>query len=63
MTGIIRHIWMTIRENTEKGSFVMRDVVLRIYWDNSSTPAVEAPLGISSATDSANDVTLRLCRS
>ena len=43
--GIIRHIWMTIRENTEKGSFVMRDVVLRIYWDNSSTPAVEAPLG------------------
>lgn len=24
--GIIRHIWMTIRENTEKGSFVMRDV-------------------------------------
>ena len=42
--GIIRHIWMTIRENTEKGSFVMRDVILRIYWDNSSTPAVEAPL-------------------
>ena len=43
--GIIRHMWMTIRENTEKGSFVMRDVVLRIYWDDSKTPAVEAPIG------------------
>ena len=30
--GNIRHMWMTIRENTEQGSFVMRDVVLRIYW-------------------------------
>ena len=43
--GIIRHMWMTIRENTEKGSFVMRDVVMRIYWDGSKTPAVEAPIG------------------
>ena len=43
--GIIRHMWMTIRENTEKGSFVMRDAVLRIYWDGSDTPAVEAPIG------------------
>lgn len=43
--GIIRHMWMTIRENTEKGSFVMRDVVMRIYWDGSDTPAVEAPIG------------------
>ncbi|MEZ0118512.1 glycoside hydrolase family 172 protein [Heyndrickxia faecalis] len=44
-TGIIKHMWMTIRENTEKGSFVLRDVILRIYWDGARTPAVETPLG------------------
>ncbi len=46
-TGIIRHMWMTIRDRTEFGSFVLRDLILRIYWDGSDSPAVESPLGIS----------------
>lgn len=33
------------RENTEKEVLLCVIFVLRIYWDNSSTPAVEAPLG------------------
>ena len=40
-TGIIRHMWMTIRDRTEFGSFVLRDLILRIYWDGSDSPAVE----------------------
>lgn len=43
--GIIKHMWMTIRDRTEKGAFVLRDVVLRIYWDGCEVPAVEAPIG------------------
>ncbi len=43
--GEIRHIWMTIAEATPKGSFVLRDVILRMYWDNADTPAVECPIG------------------
>lgn len=43
--GIIRHIWMTIRDRTEHGSFVLRDLIIRIYWDDSQYPAVESPLG------------------
>lgn len=44
-SGEIRHIWMTITDATPKGSFVLRNVVLRMYWDGSETPAVEAPIG------------------
>lgn len=44
-SGEIRHIWMTIAEATPAGSFVLRDVVLRMYWDDAKTPAVEAPIG------------------
>lgn len=43
--GMIRHMWMTIRDRTEFGSFVLRDLILRIYWDDSESPAVESPLG------------------
>lgn len=43
--GIIRHMWMTIRDRTEFGSFVLRDLILRIYWEDSEFPAVESPLG------------------
>ena len=37
--GIIRHIWMAddAAEN--------RSLIIRMYWDNSETPSVEAPLG------------------
>ncbi len=44
-SGIIQHLWMTVRDTTEFGSFILRDLVLRIYWDNEEKPAVESPLG------------------
>lgn len=37
--GAIKHIWLTI------GGTVGRSLILRIYWDGSDTPSVEAPLG------------------
>lgn len=43
--GIIRHIWMTITDATVYGSFVLRDVVLRMYWDEEEMPSVEVPIG------------------
>ena len=44
-TGVIQHIWVTITDETERGKFVLRDVVLRMYWDGEETPSVEVPLG------------------
>lgn len=38
--GIIRHIWMTVPDKTAAGSFVMRDLVLRFYWDDEEFPTV-----------------------
>lgn len=43
--AVINHIWMTIRDTTEFGSFVLRDLILRIYWETEEAPAVESPLG------------------
>ncbi|MCM6763038.1 DUF2961 domain-containing protein [Rathayibacter sp. ZW T2_19] len=43
--GVIRHIWITVADRTEAGPFVLRDLVLRAYWDDSEQPAVEVPLG------------------
>ncbi|WP_218038381.1 glycoside hydrolase family 172 protein [Acrocarpospora pleiomorpha] len=43
--GVIRHIWLTVTDRTEAGPFVLRDLVLRAYWDGQDTPSVEAPLG------------------
>jgi hypothetical protein len=48
--GIINHIWLTFNEARPnwlepKGSANPAEIVLRIYWDNSSYPAVESPLG------------------
>ena len=43
--GIIQHIWVTVTDETEKGRFVLRDLVLRMYWDGEETPSVETPLG------------------
>jgi hypothetical protein len=44
-TGILQHFWITVTDRTEKGYFVLRDLVLRMYWDDEETPSVEAPLG------------------
>lgn len=43
--GSIRHIWMTVATHTEAVGFVLRDLVLRMYWDGSEAPSVEVPLG------------------
>lgn len=43
--GVIQHIWITIADATPAGRFVLRDVVLRMYWDGEAEPSVEAPLG------------------
>jgi len=47
--GIIQHIWITVTDRTaglgDPHGHVLRDLVLRIYWDGESTPSVETPLG------------------
>ncbi|GAB2553329.1 glycoside hydrolase family 172 protein [Kribbella endophytica] len=43
--GTIRHIWMTVPDKTAAGPWVLRDLVLRIFWDDDEAPAVEVPLG------------------
>ena len=44
--GIIRHIWITVPyKTTDADCFVLRDLVLRFYWDGDITPSVEVPLG------------------
>ena len=37
--GMINHIWIT--ENSQTN----RRLIIRMYWDESNTPSVEAPLG------------------
>ena len=44
--GVIRHIWITVTDRTsDQNCFVLRDLVLRMYWDEEETPSVESPLG------------------
>ncbi|WP_339320089.1 glycoside hydrolase family 172 protein [Paenibacillus sp. FSL R10-2734] len=44
--GVIEHIWMTVTNKTsDRNPFVLRDLVIRMYWDNETIPSVEAPLG------------------
>lgn len=43
--GVIQHIWITVTDRTEKDYYVLRDLVLRMYWDGEETPSVETPLG------------------
>lgn len=44
--GVINHIWITVTDKTsEANRFVLRDLVLRMYWDGEDSPSVEAPLG------------------
>ena len=44
-SGIIQHIFFTVTNKTEKGCFVLRDLVLRVYWDGEEKPSVECPVG------------------
>lgn len=44
--GMITHMWFTVTDKTsEADCFVLRDLVLRMYWDGEETPSVETPLG------------------
>jgi hypothetical protein len=43
--GVIRHIWMTVTDRTPEHEFVLRDLVLRMRWDDEDGPSVEVPLG------------------
>ncbi|MBV6504376.1 MAG: hypothetical protein AKCLJLPJ_02504 [Fimbriimonadales bacterium] len=48
--GVITHIWMTFlgpekQDWAPQGSANHQDMLLRIYWDDSSKPGVEAPVG------------------
>jgi hypothetical protein len=44
--GVIQHIWITVTDRTsERNRYVLRDLVLRMYWDDEEDPSVECPLG------------------
>lgn len=43
--GVISHIWITVTDRTEYSATVLRDLVLRMYWDGEESPSVEVPLG------------------
>lgn len=43
--GIIQSIWITVPDRTDHGYFILRDLVVRMYWDDEETPSVECPLG------------------
>ena len=40
--GEVSHIWFTIADNEK---YHLKKIVLRMYWDDESTPSVEAPIG------------------
>jgi hypothetical protein len=40
--GAITHIWFTIAAQTVNH---LKEIVLRAYWDGSTTPSIEAPIG------------------
>lgn len=44
--GEIEHIWITVTNKTsDRNPFILRDLVLRFYWDDEVFPSVEVPLG------------------
>lgn len=44
--GVIQHIWATVTDRTsDRNCYVLRDLVIRMYWDDEETPSVESPLG------------------
>jgi hypothetical protein len=40
--AIVTHVWITIASPEQ---FHLKKLVLRMYWDNESSPSVEAPIG------------------
>ncbi|MBN2021315.1 MAG: DUF2961 domain-containing protein [Pirellulales bacterium] len=42
--GVITHVWMTV-SGFPGHDLLLRDLVLRIYWENAKVPSIEVPLG------------------
>lgn len=43
--GVIKHIWITTPNELNGRRYLVRDLVLRMYWDGEDEPSVEVPLG------------------
>lgn len=44
--SVIQHIWITVTDRTsDRNRYILRDLVLRMYWDGEESPSVESPLG------------------
>lgn len=44
--GIINHIWITVTDKTtDYDRYVLRDLILKMYWDDEEEPSVEVPVG------------------
>lgn len=43
--GVVRHIWLTCPQATETNPFVLRNLILEIWWDGCEEPSVAVPLG------------------
>ena len=44
--AVIQHIWMTVTGQVSPANrYILRDLVLRMYWEEEDTPSVESPLG------------------
>ena len=44
--GMISHIWITVTDQVSlRNRYILRDLVLRMYWDGEEAPSVESPLG------------------
>lgn len=44
-SGVLHHIWITVADKTPSDWYVLRNLILRMYWDEEEKPSVEAPLG------------------
>ena len=44
--GVISHIWMTVDYKTSDAEcFVLRNLILKFFWDGETEPSAEVPLG------------------
>ena len=43
--GMVRHIWMTFSDPAQRTPEHLRSWIIRMYWDDSPYPSVEAPIG------------------
>jgi hypothetical protein len=43
--GVVKHIWITAPNELNGRQYLIRDLVLRMYWDGEDEPSVEVPVG------------------